>query len=323
MLKVCHIRGEKDYWKGGTRWSKRLREHYTALTAWEQIRGFNILDYRKKIRDVVVRSIIDSNEFDIICYNDEEFKRTLSEINDNDIIGIHSQDDDDIYLGGVLNDSLKEGIYNTPYIRFGWDFPYHDKETTINVSDLLHRHDKCLTDGRVERTIKTGSCNLLMVGEFFTLKNILNDIAQQSFETSTRINAFIFDWFKITPRVCQPREQQLLPVYDIPDIISIEVKGFFCLSYMQFLHKGPRQGIYGPLSKIGTLIGGEPPNEFQVAEYLKDSSNVELIDKIMCGLFLDEYSRIKNININNVIYWDEIKKIHEEFIEETQIPCNV
>ena len=48
MLKVCHIRGEKDYWKGGTRWSKRLREHYTALTAWEQIRGFNILDYRKK-----------------------------------------------------------------------------------------------------------------------------------------------------------------------------------------------------------------------------------------------------------------------------------
>ena len=54
-----------------------------------------------------------------------------------------------------------------------------------------------------------------------------------------------------------------------------------------------------------------------------NSRNVELIDKIMCGLFSDEYSRVKNININNVIYWDDIKKVHEKFIEETQIPCIV
>jgi hypothetical protein len=309
MLKVCHIRGEKDYWNGGTRWSKRIKQHYTALTAWEQIREFNILDYRKKIRDVVVRSIIDSNEFDIICYNDEEFKRTLSEINDNDIIGIHSQDDDDIYLGGVLNDNLKQGIYNTPYTKFGWEFPYHDEETTINVSDLLHRNDKCSTDGLPR---KTGSCNLIMVGEFFNFKNILNDMVRNSFETMTRLNTFIFDW--------DGQGQKLLPIYNIPDIISIEVKGFFCMSYMQFLHK-PRgrrlEQLAGRLSKIATF------NEEQVPEYLKDSSNVELIDKTMCSLFLDEYSRVKNININNVKYWDDIKKVHEEFIEETQIPCNV
>tara|TARA_R110002051_G_scaffold257730_2_gene316722 strand:- start:101 stop:1030 length:930 start_codon:yes stop_codon:yes gene_type:complete len=309
MLKVCHIRGEKDYWNGGTRWSKRIKQHYTALTAWEQIRGFNILDYKKKIRDVAVRSIIDSNEFDIICYNDEEFKRTLSEINDNDIIGIHSQDDDDIYLGGVLNDNLKRGIYNTPYTKFGWEFPYHDEETTINVSDLLHRNDKYSTDGLPR---KTGSCNLIMVGEFFNFKTILNDMARNSFETMTRLNTFIFDW--------DGQGQKLLPIYNIPDIISIEVKGFFCMSYMQFLHKsrGRRlEQLAGRLSKIATF------NEEQVPEYLKDSSNVELIDKTMCSLFLDEYSRVKNININNVKYWDDIKKVHEEFIEETQIPCNV
>ena len=62
------------------------RTKFKALATWEKIREFNFLDYRKKIRDVVIRSIIDSNEYDIICLNDEEFEQVINKINNKDII---------------------------------------------------------------------------------------------------------------------------------------------------------------------------------------------------------------------------------------------
>ena len=39
------------------------------------------------------------NDYDVICFNDEELKKLLSKLSTNETILYHSQDDDDIYVG--------------------------------------------------------------------------------------------------------------------------------------------------------------------------------------------------------------------------------
>ena len=123
MIKICHLRGDKNYWSSELRDVRRNKPgttygNPTIIYMWGELLNFNYLTYRKKIRDIVKNSIIDSKEYDIICDNDEEFKNTIKTLKDSDEILIHSQDDDDIYVSGGVKDDIPDGIYNTPYTKF-------------------------------------------------------------------------------------------------------------------------------------------------------------------------------------------------------------
>jgi len=316
MLKICHLRGDKNYWKqtasDGHRckaWSSAISRKFHVFKTWEKIRNFNFLDYRKKIRDVVIQSIIDSNEYDIICYNDEEFKQTLSEINDNDIIGIHSQDDDDIYLGSILSDTLKKGIYNAPNLVLSYRNKIYVKDCfkEIMVAELLQGQSP-------SKVNITCSCNLIMVGEYFNFKEILNGIANHSFGSRHRLNGFIFNWDHTSQYRVHEHDHEL-PIKSLTDPINLEFKHFFSFGYLCDLHRP----LKIKFDKDGNIRKKREPGALAGIE----NSNLELIDKIMCDLFCKQYSYVKNMNIKDVVYWNDIKEIYNNFSQQIGIPCKV
>ena len=261
MVKICHIRGNKNYWLS----SNKHYTKYPIITKWQKIRNFRYLDYRKKIRDVVVKSIIDSQEYDIICYNDEELKDILRQLKDSDIITIHSQDDDDIYIGGIINDDLKQGIYNTPYVKFD-QFSiakllekHNGKKLVINIEDLYKRKNN-----------KYGSCNLIIKSKYKEIKNIINDIASNSFYTRNRIRRFI-------------EQNEILPNNDVSNIINIEIKSFFSLTF---------------LKRIRISL---------------ENINEKLLDDKLYEIFMQEFYIINNINIIDIKRWSEIQDIYKQF----------
>ena len=306
MIKICHLRGDKNYWNitdptdhPNSDWRAAHHHKFHIFKIWEKIRNFNFLDYRKKIRDVVIQSIIDSNEYDIICYNDEEFKQTLSKINDNDIIGIHCQDDDDLYLGSTLSDTLEKGIYNAPNLVVNYRNKTYVKDCfkEVTAAELLQ--------GQAGSKVNiTGSCNLIMVGDFYIFKDILNSVANNSFGSRHRLNGFIFNWdHTIKYRIHEHNHE--LPIKRLIDPITIEYKHFFSFGCLCDLHRE---------SRIKFDKDGNIKKKVQAGPLAKiESSNLELIDKIMCDLFYKEYSRTKNINIKDVIYWNQLQAVYEDF----------
>ena len=181
MLKICHLRGPKEYWL------QKLIKNYYLITKWQEIRQFNFLEYRKRIRDIVISSIKNSNEYDVICYNDEELKLLLSKLNVYESILYHSQDDDDIYVGKNLTNKLSDGVYHTPYVVFDKFLvkKLHDKrEYIIDLEQLYKRSSN-----------KTGSCNLIIQSKYIHIKPLLNSIVNNSFYTRNRIRGF----FKASP----------------------------------------------------------------------------------------------------------------------------
>lgn len=296
MIKICHLRGNKNYW------CDVKRTKFKALATWEKIRGFNFLDYRKKIRDVIIRSIIDSNEYDIICLNDEEFEQVINKINNKDIISIHSQDDDDIYLGGIIHNNLKHGIYNAPclvlnhrnsiYIADG----FKEVEAAKLLQGQRSGHRSCSSAPKRYTTSMTGSCNLIMIGHFYIFKNILKDIAKNSLHTRNRINRFIFNQPKPGSEIYEYK-RHTLPIKYISNPVNLEFKHFFSYTCVHRLDNSTDLNI--------------------------DNTNLKLVDEIMCDLFCKEYSYIKNLNIKDVVYWNDIKEIYNNFCQEINITCKV
>ena len=246
MIKVCHLRGTENYWlNNGTPYENKL------IKVWEKIRGFSFLEYRKKIRDIVIKSIIDSNEFDIICYNDKDLKKTLGELSDSEIIGIHCQDDDDLYLGGVLNDTLSLGTYISQYTRIS---------STAILREIKKQNNQT---GEITLTLDSfkckkiyGSGNILLIDKLKNLNQLLYSIANRSFFTRGRIKEFI-------------HKQQDLPIKMVDKSISIEIKTFLSLTFYKHMHMYTSSLIYNKQEEyIDNIIYSCFINEYMTLQKL-------------------------------------------------------
>ena len=281
MIKICHLRGRKNYWLSPAGALKKWQRKFYMLPIWEKEYQVNFLDYRRQIRNIIIQSVVDTKEYDIICYNNEELQDVLKQIKDDDVISFHSQDDDDIHLGcTVHNDTLPSGIYNTPNLTINW------RNTTLNrATDKPTRFTvrQLLSGVRGGKQHITGSCNLIMVGEFFNFKELLNFISCNSFESRSRFNSFIFNEKKHQHRRVRRvhTHDHKLNVNYLSDPINIEFKHFFSFSYLDRLHK-----------------------------------RVELINLGLKTIFTKEYNIIKNCNIENVSYWDQFKSIYEDLYKK-------
>ena len=253
MLKICHLRGPKEYWL------KKIKGKYPIINEWAKLKNFNFLEYRKKIRNIVISSIKRSEEYNVICYNDSELQALLPRIKNNENILFHSQDDDDIYVGGNVTSNLQEGIYHTPYVVFNEHLAqklHNNKEFEITTPQLYKR-----------KRNKHGSCNMIIQSKYEYIKPLIIDISLKSFYTRNKIRQFI----KTVP----------LQQTDINDIINIELKSFFSLTYLK-----KKQRIY------------------------KNTNN---LNEVMTQLFTQEYDNIMSIKIKNVKEWEELKSVYKEF----------
>tara|TARA_A100001201_G_C4079007_1_gene198321 strand:+ start:553 stop:1404 length:852 start_codon:yes stop_codon:yes gene_type:complete len=220
MIKICHLRGHKEYWKSNNNF---LHTRFKVLKEWENIRNFSFFEYRKKIRDITINSVIDSNEYDIICYNDEEFLNTLNKLNNNEVIAVHSQDDDDIYLRGILNNNLKEGIYNAFYV----------KVKQCNMLKLLRSNNFEQITLKPHEIGNVGFCrlkrlihcsNLIIISKFSLVKDLLLSVGKKSFNSRRTWQTFVGK--------CE-RDELPLSVNNIDDIIILKDKGFFGFTFFK------------------------------------------------------------------------------------------
>jgi hypothetical protein len=273
-LKICHIRGDKNYWDPPTRDVRPNKPGTTygnpaIIHMWGELHNFNYLTYRKKIRDVVKNSIIDSKEYDVICDNDEEFKKIITNLKDTDEIIYHSQDDDDIYVSGCLKAETPDGIYNTPYTKF----------EEASVYPILQRSNfkKTSITAKMLYTLKNpkhGSCNLIMKGAYYHYKELLNDIARRSFNTRSRLMTFIH------------KTNHGLNIFEHPTVINVEIKTIWSLTKLK--------KISGHLKVLHGID--------------KDAFN-----ESMKGIFMNDYYMFKNIDIIDIPRWAEMVEVYEEF----------
>ena len=88
MIKICHIRGDKEYWNNFKLykfWDNQpsLCLYENVCSLWNEHLKINYLDFRLHIRRLVLEHIVNCNDFDFIFYNDEEFKTFLKDNNDS------------------------------------------------------------------------------------------------------------------------------------------------------------------------------------------------------------------------------------------------
>jgi hypothetical protein len=260
MLKICHLRGQKDYWL------KKPKIKNQILTEWEKLKNFNFLEYRKKMRNIVISSIKKSKDYNIICYNDQELQTLLTKIKDNEKIIYHSQDDDDIYVGKNTTNKLQDGFNHTPYVIFNEHLVHqlYKKNTYIPT---VSRFEATIPQLYTKKRNKPGSCNLIIQSTYKYVKPLITSMSIKSFYSRKRIRQFI----KTTQ----------LQQNNIKDIINIELKSFFSLTYLK-----QKQKIY---------------------------NNTDNLNEFMTELFEREYNYIKSINIKDVEEWEHFKEVYKEF----------
>lgn len=114
MLKVCHLRGNKDYWKTHDMLYCFLQHPFfpyysNIVKLWDKLLNINYLTFRKQIRDIIINSIKEKNYFDLILKNNQSCKEFLNKKTNKNIL-FFQQDDDDIFLGIPNTDTIKNGI---------------------------------------------------------------------------------------------------------------------------------------------------------------------------------------------------------------------
>jgi hypothetical protein len=253
MLKICHLRGQKDYWL------KKPKIKNQILTEWEKLKNFNFLEYRKKIRNIVISSIKKSKDYNIICYNDQELQTLLTKIKDNEKIIYHSQDDDDIYVGKNTTNKLQDGFNHTPYVIFN--------EHLVHQLYKKNEFETTIPQLYTKKRNKPGSCNLIIQSTYKYVKPLITSMSIKSFYSRKRIRQFI--------------ETTQLQQNNIKDIINIELKSFFSLTYLK-----QKQKIY---------------------------NNTDNLNEFMTELFEREYNYIKSIKIKDVEEWEHLKNVYKEF----------
>tara|TARA_Y100000361_G_C11160876_1_gene347226 strand:+ start:770 stop:1549 length:780 start_codon:yes stop_codon:yes gene_type:complete len=102
-MKICHIRGRENYWKDLLLVEKDFSHQVYGtvlpkIKTWNETFNINYKDFRYQLRKIVLNNIKQSNIFDIICNNDEEFYHLLNSLPRYKNIVIYQQDDDDLFL---------------------------------------------------------------------------------------------------------------------------------------------------------------------------------------------------------------------------------
>jgi len=104
MEKICHIRGNKDYWNcldvyPRFKSKKKFYRFFLAVKeSWDEALNIPYLEFRKKIRDIVIRHMQEANYFTTILQDNQECKRYFSNNTKKNIL-FYQQDDDDLFLG--------------------------------------------------------------------------------------------------------------------------------------------------------------------------------------------------------------------------------
>lgn len=278
MIKICHLRGPKEYWLKKSKKRPSLYGKDTDLpylTEWQKIKNFNYLEYREKIRNIVISSIKRSNDYNIICYNDQELQTLLTKIKDNEKIIYHSQDDDDIYVGKNITSKLQDGFNHTPYVVI-WSsgHPRH-ADPRLDMLPAAGETEMTIPQLYTRKRNKAGSCNLIIQSTYENIKPLIVSMSEKSFYTRKRIRQFI----KTTQ----------LQQNNIKDIINIELKSFFSLTYLK-----QKQRLYN-------------------RDYSNPNNNTDNLNEFMTRLFEREYNYIRSINIKDVEEWEHLKNVYKEF----------
>jgi|10_taG_2_1085330.scaffolds.fasta_scaffold06485_4 hypothetical protein len=103
MEKICHIRGNKNYWENLNIYPRFKRKKHlyecmcTIIKIWDETLNIPYLEFRKKIRDIVIENIKTSNYFDTIIENNQECKEYFYNSTEKNIL-FYQQDDDDLFI---------------------------------------------------------------------------------------------------------------------------------------------------------------------------------------------------------------------------------
>ena len=128
-MKVCHIRGEEDYWVTANHKYHycRVRDESPIVDTWNECCNINYYEFRYRVRNIIIDSIAKSNHFDKICVNNTTFYDFIEGVNDEQSILYYAQDDDDLYLYNDINKfCYLPGVY-------------HPSHTKIDPSDFIRK----------------------------------------------------------------------------------------------------------------------------------------------------------------------------------------
>lgn len=120
-MKVCHLRGEANYWEkplNVNRFFNEKKSHglvfsndhtlfvHKVINFWDKNLKIPYFEFRKNIRDIIINNIKSFNFFDKILYNNDECEEFI--LNNSNNITFYQQDDDDIITSSPCN--LQPGI---------------------------------------------------------------------------------------------------------------------------------------------------------------------------------------------------------------------
>ena len=148
-------------------------------------------------------------------------------------------------------------------------YPYHSlKENNFEKTSITAKMLYNL------KKPKHASCNLFMKGNYYHYKDILNDIANRSFNTRQRLVNFIH------------QTKHNLDVFEYPSIINVEIKTIWSLT--------KAKKINGHLKMLYEI-------------------DKEMFKESIKGIFMNDYYMFKNIDIIDIPRWAEMVEIYEDF----------
>lgn len=177
-MKICHIRGDEEYWKQTLKRPKKQFDVSQCIYYMETLFNIDYFYYRKKQREVTIKSIEESNHFDHICYNDKEFADLYKRLKDNEHILYFGIDDDDLYVGGdIITSKLENGYYICKNVTFATD--------TLNIHQLQKQNSWDIRGQYLPYTIHLqdlkspkfpSSCSQFIVCKLKTIKPLFKGI---------------------------------------------------------------------------------------------------------------------------------------------------
>lgn len=162
MLKICLIRGEKNYLDKRKYTYSINKDFNHIIDKWSNALNYNYWDFRSKLRDITIDNIKSQN-FDLIFYNYEDFYYYIMFNNIEDDILFYGQDDDDLIISENLGENWDNVLYNQSYL-FVWDWLF------ANLPERSFRREK-------DTVIQSNHCFLFIKKEDIkTYLNIKDDI---------------------------------------------------------------------------------------------------------------------------------------------------
>ena len=169
-MKICHIRGDKEYWHQVLKEPEYKLDVNKVIYYIQTLLDIDYFAYRKKIRDITIKSIEEKNHFDHICYNDEEFAQFYKNLKDDEDVLYFGIDDDDLYVGGdVLKTASDDGVYFTKN--------YSIRPEKINMRKLRHcepPYNITLQDLKISKI--PNSCSQFLISKLKFIKPLFDNI---------------------------------------------------------------------------------------------------------------------------------------------------